>query len=188
VDFKTRINWQETHKLLKVEFPVQVTVEEAIEEIQFGYVKRPTHKSRRFDADRFEVCSHRYKALSEPDRCFAVLNDSKYGVSTSDNRIQLSLLRAPLIPDMFADKGIQEFTYSFYTDHCSFNQSDVIRQGYELNYPAACGNLRIGEKSFFQVSNRNIILETLKFAEDGSRDIILRLYEAGKQHTDLLCW
>lgn len=211
VDFKTRVDWQETHKLLKVEFPVNVFTDEAIEEIQFGYVKRPTHRSRQYDKDRFEVCNHRYTALTEHTRCFAVLNDCKYGVSTTGNSIELSLLKAPVIPDMYADKGLQEFTYSIYAAPCSFYDSDIIRQGYELNMPVVSyerisaetnttdrfsvdridGLLDlkdrnsftcINENSFIEISNPGIILETVKMADDGSGDLILRLYEAKKSH------
>ncbi|NLK74416.1 MAG: alpha-mannosidase [Clostridiales bacterium] len=203
VDFKTSIDWQESHKLLKVDFPVNVFADEALEEIQFGYVKRPTHRSRQYDKDRFEVCNHRYTALTEHTRCFAVLNDCKYGVSTNGNSIELSLLKAPLIPDMYADKGLQEFTYSIYAAPCSFYDSDIIRQGYELNMPATSieristesinntldiksrkTSTCIDENSFIEISNSGIILETVKLADDGSGDIILRLYEAKGAHTN----
>lgn len=182
IDFVTKIDWQESHKLLKVAFPVQVFAEEAMEEIQFGYVKRPTHRSRRFDADRYEVCNHKYTVLSEPNRGFAVLNDCKYGVSTYGNSIELTLLRAPLIPDMYADKGIQEFTYSMYPYTGSFTESDVVRHGYELNIPVQTAMGKAGSQSFFSVSEKAIIIETIKPAEDGSNDLILRLYEAHKSH------
>lgn len=182
IDFVTRVDWQESHKLLKVAFPVQVFTEEAIEEIQFGYVKRPTHRSRRYDADRYEVCNHKYTVLAEPTRGFAVLNDCKYGVSTNGNSIELTLLKAPLIPDMYADKGIQEFTYSMYPYTGSFLESDVVRCGYELNTPIQTMIGEAGYQSFFSVSEKSVIIETIKPAEDGSNDLILRLYEAHKSH------
>jgi len=183
VDFKTRIYWQETHKLLKVAFPVHIHTAEAIEEIQFGYCKRPTHRSRRYDADRYEVCNHKYTALTEGKYGFAVLNDCKYGVSTNENRIELTLLKAPLIPDMYADKGMQEFTYSFYAWQGSFEESDVVREAYQLNIPVRAVLGTAAERSVLDLSEKNIILETVKPAEDGSGDMILRFYEALRSHT-----
>jgi alpha-mannosidase len=180
IDFKTRIDWQESHKLLKVEFPVDILADEALHEIQFGYIKRPTHQSRQFDADRYEVSCHRYTALVEAERGCAVLNDSKYGVSCKGNTIQLTLLKAPLIPDMYADKGIQEFTYSFYPFKGPFNTSGVVQEGYELNVPVQIIQGFGGHKSLFEISNKNIILETVKIADDQSGDIIIRLYESQK--------
>src|SRR5690606_35046939 len=73
--FRTKVDWKEKHKLLKVEFPATLYTDEALHEIQFGYVKRPTHRSRPHDADRFEVCQHKWSALVEGERTFAILND-----------------------------------------------------------------------------------------------------------------
>jgi alpha-mannosidase len=43
VDFNAEVEWRETMKFLKVEFPVDVWNTEASYETQFGIVKRPTH-------------------------------------------------------------------------------------------------------------------------------------------------
>ena len=110
VDFHTIIDWQERHKLLKVNFPVNYFAHEALHEIQFGHLARPTHRSRALDRDRFEVSNHKWTALAETGRGFAVLNDSKYGVDVLDDCINLTLLQSALAPDMTADRGRQEFT------------------------------------------------------------------------------
>lgn len=186
IDFVTVIDWQETHKLLKAAFPVNIRTEEALEEIQFGYVKRPTHQNRRYDADRYEVCNHRYTAMTEPGRTAAVLNDSKYGVSTNGNSIELTLLKSPVWPDMHADKGIQKFTYSFYIESRNFTESGVVREGMQLNCPLAFWGKGIGEKEFFRISAGNVILETVKMAEDGQNHMVIRCYEAFGKHTSCL--
>lgn len=183
LDFDTRIDWNETHKLLKASFPVNIRTDEALEEIQFGYVKRPTHQNRRYDADRFEVCNHRYTALTEPGRTAAVLNDCKYGISTNGNSMELTLLKAPVWPDMYADKGLQEFTYSFYVCGRDFADSGVIREGMQLNNRLSFGGIGTGEKEYLKISADNVILETVKMAEDGRKHMVLRLYEAAGKHT-----
>jgi alpha-mannosidase len=183
MDFATEIDWQETHKLLKTSFPVTIRAEEALEEIQFGYVKRPTHRSRRYDADRYEVCNYRYTAMTEPGRTAAVLNDSKYGISTDGNAMELTLLKAPVWPDMYADKGIQKFTYSFYVESNAFSDSGVVREGMQLNSPLNFWGKGAGTKEYFSISSDHIILETVKMAEDGENHLILRFYEAFGRHT-----
>lgn len=183
LDFATRIHWKETHKLLKTAFPVNIRTEEALEEIQFGYVKRPTHQNRRHDGDRFEVCNYRYTALTEPGRTAALLNDCKYGVSTGGNCMELTLLKAPVWPDMHADKGIHEFTYSLYVRSRDFADSGVIQEGMQLNAPLSFAGQGTGEKEYFHLSAGNVILEAAKMAEDGSGCMILRLYEAAGKHT-----
>lgn len=176
--FCTKIDWQETQKLLKVDFPVNVTTDELISEIQFGYVKRPNHKSREYDRDRFEVCNHKWSALAEPGRGCALLNDSKYGISCQDNRMELTLLRAPVFPDESADRGIQEFTYAFTFWNCPMADSHVVNQAYELNVRPFVlkGERPFG--SFLKVDNTNIIIDCVKKAEIGNRSIVIRAYES----------
>jgi alpha-mannosidase len=47
VAVEAEVEWQETMKFLKVEFPVDVTNTEASYEAQYGLVKRPTHYNTR---------------------------------------------------------------------------------------------------------------------------------------------
>lgn len=178
IDFKTRVDWQETHRLLKAAFATGIHADEAINEMQFGYVKRPTHRSRPYDADRFEVCNHRYTALCDGNSGAAVLNESKYGVSAEGDEISLTLLRAATCPDLNADKGEHEFTYSYYVWDGTFMDSGVVRAGYELNMPVTCASGAAGTKSLLSVDADNVIIDTVKLAEDGSGDMIVRLYES----------
>lgn len=50
-----QVEWHESHKFLKVEFPLNVHNHEATYEIQFGHLKRPTHFNTSWDQARFEV-------------------------------------------------------------------------------------------------------------------------------------
>jgi alpha-mannosidase len=183
VDFYTVVDWQESHKLLKVNFPVRIHANEGIHEIQFGHIRRPNHRSRPFDADRFEVSNHKWTALAEEKRGCAVLNDCKYGVNVVGNSMNLTLLRAPLAPDMTADKGRQEFTYAFYAWNTSFADSAVVREAYELNCPVTTAAGAAGERSLFLVDAPNVVIETVKLAEDGSGDIVVRMYESKRTAT-----
>ena len=183
IDFHTSVDWQESHKLLKVAFPVNIHSNEAIHEIQFGHIKRPNHRSRPFDADRFEVCNHKWTALIEEQRGIAILNDCKYGINVLGNSMNLTLLKSSLAPDPVADKGMHSFTYAIYNWTGSFGYCDVVREAYELNCPVMILPGEAGEASIFNLSDSNIILETVKPAEDGSKDIILRLYESKRALT-----
>ena len=179
VDFHTVIDWQERHKLLKVNFPVNYHAREALHEIQFGYIPRPTHRSREIDRDQHEVSNHKWTALVEKNRGFAILNDSKYGVDVLDNNINLTLLKSPLAPDMTADRGRQEFTYAFYFWNSPLIDSDLVQQGYQLNVPVKVVEGNMGTQSLFSLDQSNILLDTVKPPEDASSNkIILRLYES----------
>lgn len=59
-----QVEWAESHKFLKVEFPVRVRSPDATYEIQFGHLQRPTHRNTSWDWARFEVldCGDRLPA------------------------------------------------------------------------------------------------------------------------------
>lgn len=183
IEFQTEVDWKELHRLLKTAFPVNVYAENAINEMQFGYVERPVHRSKAYDKDRFEVCNHHYTALCDASHGAAVLNDCKYGISVNGNSMELTLLRAAACPEMRADNRVHTFTYGFTAWDGAFGDCDVVRQGYELNVPVTvtCGVT----ESFSAVSidKANIIMDTMKPAEDGSDDIVIRLYESKKAAT-----
>lgn len=183
IEFSTTIDWRERHKLLKVCFPFNIHTNEAIHEIQFGHLRRPNHRSRPYDADRFEVCNHKWTALAEENRGVAILNDCKYGLSVTGNSINLSLLKSALAPDPTADLGVHNFTYAVYAWSGSFADSGIVREAYELNCSPLLVNGQADERSLFSLDAANIIIETVKPAEDGSTDIILRLYESKRTAT-----
>ena len=185
VEFRTKIDWRERHKLLKVAFPTTLHANEAIHEVQFGHLRRPTHRSRPFDADRFEVANQKWTALAEEDRGAAVLNDCKYGVNVLGGSINLTLLRSPMAPDMTADLGTQEVAYAFTAWNGSFFDSDLVREAYELNVEPLVVPGAAGEGSMFQVDAPNVVIDTVKPAEDGSGDVVVRLYEA--KHSATRC-
>ena len=180
LDFITRIDWQEKHKMLKVSFPVNVFTREAIHETQFGYVKRPNHRSYQTDKDRYEVCNHRYTALCDGNHGAAVLNDCKYGVNVVDNDIRLTLLKSPMMPDMVADRGTQEFTYSFYPFAGPFIQSNVVREATELNESPIFGGDDCGvlNQPILLPNQKNIIIDTIKPADTAENTLLVRAYEA----------
>ncbi|MBM6995705.1 alpha-mannosidase [Paenibacillus sp. DXFW5] len=179
VEFHTTVHWQEKNKLLKVDFPVRVHANESLQEIQFGYVKRPNHASRPHDADRYEVVQHKWSALAEANRGFALLNDCKYGISVDDNTMSLTLLRAPTWPDETSDQGVHQFTYGFTFWNGPFLDGPVVKEAYELNFPVSLVAGGCHEtQSLLAIDKANVVAETVKLAEDGSGDWIVRLYES----------
>lgn len=178
LDFVTTVDWQERHKMLKVAFPVNVYAKEAIHEIQFGYVKRPTHRSYQTDKDRYEVSNQRYTALSDGAYGAAVLNDCKYGVNVVGSEIRLTLLKSAMMPDMNADRGQQDFTYSFYPFEGTLAQSNVLREAVELNEPIILGGVELGNAPIFLPNAKNIVVETIKPADTAENALLVRAYES----------
>ncbi|MBR6668467.1 MAG: alpha-mannosidase [Clostridia bacterium] len=171
IEIEGDVDWHERRKLLKVHFESNVLCDDALHEIQFGHVKRPCHASHPFAADRYESCSNRWTALCEENRGFAILKHGIRGVSTDRGEIALSLLRAPLVPDDTADRGMQHFSYAIMPFATGFKDAGVVKAGMDFAEP---GRMDAG----FHMDSGAIILETIKPADDRSDDVILRLYES----------
>ncbi len=177
ITFRTDIDWNETHKLLKVEFPFALHAEEMYNEIQYGYIKRPTHASRRYDRDRFEVCNHKWSAVAEDNRGAALLNDCKYGISGHGASLCLSLLRAAKAPDFQADIGRHSFQYGVYFWNGALSQSGVVRRGYEMNLEPLVIPGEYKMDSLLSCAGDGIIIDMVKPAENGD-GLIVRAYQS----------
>lgn len=186
IDVSLEIDWHERQKLLKLSFPLDVHADRAASEIQFGHVYRPTHNNTSWDAARFETCAHRWVHVGEPGYGVAVANDSTYGhdigrtVDDSGHTtttVRLSLLRAALFPDPSADQGRHEMTVSV---RVGAGIADAVAEGYRLNLPlrTVTGVGAATVEPLFTVDNPAIVIEAVKLAEDGSGDVVVRLYEA----------
>lgn len=182
IDFETRVDWAEVYQHLKVSFATNLPSATARHEIQFGHVIRPTHRNLPQDRARFEVCNHRWTDLSDEGAGVALLNDCKYGIAMRGPEMRLSLIKSGRHPDPRGDEGIHEFAYSLLPHEEPFSVPAVVYPATEMNRPVVAhvtprvGNA--GLAALFSVDQPNVIIDTLKRAEDG-RGLILRLYEAG---------
>ena len=186
IDFESVVDWNSPRSLLKVGFKVNVLSDEARFETQFGNIKRPTHENHPTDRAQFEVCNHKWTDLSDTRFGVAVLNDCKYGISVNGNDMRLTLCKGGCRPDPRGDKGVHKFTYSLLVHETAFCSESVIKPAYALNYPALAfeGNAGIECGTLACVDADNIIIETIKPAEDGD-GFIARAYEA--EGTNTLC-
>lgn len=186
VDIRTEIDWHERQKLLKLAFPLDVHTDRAASEIQFGHVYRPTHSNTSWDVARFETVAHRWVHVGESDYGIAVANDSTYGHDitrgqgegrSSTTTVRLSLLRAPLFPDPQADQGLHTMNVSL---RVGATVPDAVFEGYRINLPLrrieGVGATEV--EPLVRVDGPGIVVEAVKLAEDGSGDVVVRLYEA----------
>jgi alpha-mannosidase len=155
-------------------------------EIQWGDIQRPTHHNTSWDWAKFEVPAHKWVDLSEGGYGVSLLNDCKYGHDIHDNVIRLTLLRSPSYPDPTADQGHHQFTYSL-LPHGSDWKFNTILEAYALNDPlithvhAQSSKFQTDMQGpFVQVDQRNVIIETIKAAEDG-QGLIIRLFESQRK-------
>ncbi|KAJ1331150.1 alpha-mannosidase [Microdochium nivale] len=179
------VDWHETMKFLKVEFPVDVRNTEASYETQYGLVKRPTHYNTTWDMAKFEVCCHKFADLSEKSYGVSILNDSKYGFATCGSLMRLSLLRSPKAPDAHADMGTHTIRWAI-LPHKGDLGATTVRAGYNFNNPmkavsasASCDVNSLKEFPINLSGDDSLILDCVKRGEDdedmsGDADIKLQ--------------
>lgn len=178
IDFSTWVDWKEHQHLLKVHFPVNIHSDEATFEVQFGNLKRKIHGNTSWDEARFESCGQKWMDISEGHYGVSLLNDCKYGYSAKDSNIALTLIKSGIDPNKTADQEEHVFTYALYPHKEMWSAAGTVQEAYKLNQPAYAtrGELKNTGKSFISTDKDNIIIETVKSAENGD-GMIVRLYD-----------
>ena len=194
VEIESRVDWHETHKLMKLAFAVDVQSDSATSEIQFGNIKRPIHTNTSWDVARFETCAQRWLHVSEPTYGVTIANDSTYGHDVtrrqrqeggSYTQIRESILRAPIYPDPTADQGHHTVRTSITVGSTVV---ESIAEGFRMNLPLRSHTGSQPVEPLLVIQAANVIVEAIKLAEDGSGDVIVRLYEGtgDRAITDIL--
>ncbi|MGR3343949.1 MAG: alpha-mannosidase, partial [Paracoccaceae bacterium] len=186
LEFDTYVDWHERQTVLKVLFPFDLNTSEIRSEIQFGHVKRATHRNTSWDQAQFETSMQRWVDLSEADFGAALLNDCKYGYDAVEQLVRLTLLRGPIYPHPEADIGEHRFRYALKLHDGLSDLAHVVGAAERFNNPiAVVGDIdqvvdqpdtKSVSFSFAHVDTDSVTLETLKKAESGN-DLILRVYE-----------
>ena len=186
IDYVTHIDWHEHQTLLRTYFPLALMAEEAVYDIPFGNLKRPTHRNTSWNEAQFEVCGHKWADVSEDGYGAALLNDGRYGYGIHDAEVSLSLLKSGIDPNPQADQGVHDVTYSLFVHEGGWREGGVAKEALALNcpprvlpVPAAGKNLSF---SLFTLDAANVHAETVKRAQDGD-GIIVRLFENWGRYT-----
>ena len=184
IELDITVDWHESEKFLKLSFPIDVHAEQVAAVTQFGHVWRPTHVITSWDYARFETCQHRYLYMGEQGWGIAFANDSTYGYDVQRTteldgatvtNVRFSLLRSPKFPDPESDQGINQMRFSIRPGALI---QDAVNLGYQLAFPAqeVSGNQEL--PALVQTNSQQVIIESVKLAQDLSGDLIVRIYES----------
>jgi alpha-mannosidase len=201
LDVEMTADWWEDQTALKIAFPLSIDPPNATYEIPFAHLERSTRRETSFDKARHEVSAQKWADMSLDGFGVSILNDCKYGYDALHNVIRLTALRSPKYPDPLCDRGRHEFTYAIYPHSGDWRTGGTVREAYSLNTPllvhrrepgAAAKDLfapfdakatsgsasrpLLGGGSFLQCDAPNVMVTTVKKAEDGDAWIV-RLYD-----------
>jgi len=192
----TEVNWQEEHILIKASFPYNLQSEVVTYEIACGSIERPISPTNPEQAAKWEVPVLRWASLCDPSLNYGVslLNDSKYGYSTNNNIMCLTLLRGSRWPDPEADLGVHKFSYAIYPHQGNWKEARTLQHGLQFNCPCLVldavgssqekGGFLSPGRSLLSWRNENLILMALKQSQTG-QEWIFRLYEGQGEATNL---
>ncbi len=98
----------------------------------------------------------------------------------------LTLIKSGIEPNPVTDQEEHDFTYALYPHAEGWRAAGTVAEAYKLNQPLRtklhAGGTGKESFSFACVNRSNVILETVKKAEDGS-GTVLRMYESENAYT-----
>ncbi len=192
IEVRCKLNFGEFYKIAKLSFPMNVKNTEAIYSMPFGFIRKV--------ADGLEEPAQGWIAVcdKENDTGFALVNNSKYSFSVRENEMRMVMARGSAYLDHygqrsrdnemdFLDQGEQEFEYIIMP--CDGNFAEVVKTSEILNTPPKLyqETHHRGELppvySGLAVDKENVIVQAMKYSEDG-KTIILRTFEAAGKETE----
>lgn len=181
--------WQEKFTLLKFAFPVGGKKEISTYEIPNGFIKRPC------DGDEEPALNWADLTVSKGGKRFglSLMSDSKYSYDCPGAELRLTALRNVIFADHysyrpdanfnFTDEGLNRFSYGIYLHDSEAENSDIVKEAHLFNnnvvtVPESYHKGELQQKDSFLYTNAdNVLITALKRCEDGSGDLIIRLYE-----------
>ncbi len=195
VTVRVRVDWQETMRMLKLKFPVQLNYLRCSYEIPYGVAFREPN-GQEFPMQNFMDLEGTNPGMETGIAGLSILTDTRSSCSTRNKEAAITVLRSPIFAqhepyepqaDMeydYVDQGVSEFEYILYPHAGSWEQADTTRLAKVIrSKPLALfetyheGTLP-ETASFLTIGNPAVTLEAMKAAQDGSGDVILRLRQA----------
>lgn len=203
IEAKVSLDWHEQLKMLKFSFPVDVESPVATYETPYGTIERATNGDEDPGQRWIDVSGKR----GNNTYGLTVLNDAKYGYNVVENDMRISVVRAavfahhrPTVLDkskeyVWMDQGIQTFRMLLVPHKNTWSESKVDKIAEEFIaplipiYQGIHGGSKPKSGSFINVDSENVMVSSVKQAEEGN-DIIVRFVEtlgrSGKAEIDLL--
>ena len=192
VEVRCKLNFNEHYKIAKLSFPMNIENPEAVYSMPFGFIRKP--------ADGLEEPAQGWIAVCEKEtnNGIALVNDSKYSFCVNGNEMRMVMARGSAYLDHygqrsrdnemdFLDQGEQEFEYII--KPCNGDFTDVVKTAEILNMPLKL-YLETHHKgdlppvySGLSVSEDNVLVQAMKYSEDG-KNIILRTFECSGKETE----
>ena len=186
---KCRALWQEKFTIVKIPFTIGGKQPVFTSEIPNGFLTREPVGTEEPCQKWTDVTAQ----IGDEVYGIGVVNDGRYSCDCTGATLSLTVLRNVIAADHFSprppadfrytDEGLAIFEYGIYPHAGTAAESEIVREALQCNVrpDVILAGYHKGEApqraGFLQIDQDNIAVTALKFAEDGSGSVILRLYE-----------
>uniref|UniRef100_A0A7J3X7W8 Alpha-mannosidase n=1 Tax=Thermofilum pendens TaxID=2269 RepID=A0A7J3X7W8_THEPE len=153
-------------------------------EIPYGVVRRSLGPENPWEAAKFEFPVWRWLDVYSAGYGVAFLNKGRPGHSLSGRLVGITIAKTPVFPNPKLDLGEVEAEYAVYPHPGTWREAQVPRRALEYHRPLRVLKGRRAEGSFMRIDAPNLLVETVKCAEDG-RGFIARIWETYGSETEL---
>ncbi len=190
VDVKGYFDWKDTDNSVKISYPITVKSADALCNIQYGNINRPTHSNTSFDFAKDEICAHKFVDISEKGYGIALLSTCKYGFRVKDQALELTVLRSQKKPGQeigiaknsgfndnnFGDLTEHEFLFSMFTHDNENREVTLYNEAVAINIPikitVADEKSLADGNSFIGLNNTNAIVDYIKISFDNNGYVV----------------
>lgn len=177
-------DWYDDSVFLKSAFNLNLDSDIATFEIPYTTIDRVAKPKTAAERAKWEMSGHRWVDYTDSSGEYGVtlLSFSKYGYDVKDNVLRMTMLRSPNRPDPEADRGRHSIPYALYPHAGGWQDADSQLRGREYNDPVIIVKAenhtgKLGKShSFFAAGPDNVVVTTIKKAEDGE-GFVMRLLE-----------
>ena len=176
ITFDTSVAWGEDKTMLRVDFPTAISSDVVNFNVQFGHIARRTTHANKVERAQFEVSGQKFADISDNTHGLSLITESKYGFRCWDGVLDLNLIRSPKKgPGTKVDHGTHRIRYALFP-HNGALSSSTYAEAYLFNNPLISVRGTGTASTFATIDNNNVVIETVKVADNGG--VVVRLYNS----------
>ncbi|MHB0999402.1 MAG: alpha-mannosidase [Armatimonadota bacterium] len=193
VDFRVVVEWREigSHAkgvpMLRIAFPTKASDTQGTYEIPFGSIKRPANGQ---EVPALKWADLSGKMVGAEGTCgITVANSHKYGHNAEGDTMRVTLIRSSYDPDTLPELGRHDIRLAVMPHNGECDVTSAIKMGDAFNLQMNVVSADVHEgplastKGFLEVLTPNVLLASIKKAED-SDALIVRVFETEGKETE----
>lgn len=178
------LHWRGESGRVRLRLDTAIDAAAAVFEVPFGTHKRGSYGVRA--TAKGEWPAQRFVALEDVSKGLALINRGTAGVEVQSSSLLSTLLRAPhseyagMVPDDTSSQhGEHHFSFLLQPYDGTWVEADVARAAQAFNSPmtVAIADVEAKRVPSFSLTAAHVLMACMKFAQDASGDLIVRLYE-----------